>query len=167
MVTYAPVYGIVNSVNPFPTSPADHGCSLLISIMTQNLGEVNFVVSQQTFVVNQHTFVTGDSIIAIYDTTAPVPLIYPPQFKAVILAQNEEGYSADFDFYDENLLNQSNTLRLNIPEDGKTNVLLSNGQYFFNSPGGHYLFVLYLFSTRSIPAITTPRTVIVFCSPDE
>lgn len=167
MVTYAPIYGIVNSVNPFPTSSTDRGCSLLISVMSQSLGEVNFVVSQQTYVLNQHTFVTGDSIIAIYDTTAPVPLIYPPQFRAVILAPNDEGYLADFDFYDKNLLNQSNTLKLNISDGGKTNVLISNGQLFYYPPGGHYLFVLYLFSTRSIPAITTPQTVIVFCSPDE
>lgn len=86
MANYSTVYGIVGSVNPFYTTVSDHSCALLISVNTQSMGQINFVVSPQTFVLEQHTFVQGEPIIGIYDTSIPVPLIYPPQYQAVVLA---------------------------------------------------------------------------------
>lgn len=162
MTRYTPVYGTISSITPLKTSVLDHSCSILISVMSQSLGQVNFVVNPNTYVLGQHTFKEGDPIIAIYDTSAPVPLIYPPQFTAVMLAKNEDGFQAMFDYFNEDLLNTDETLKLNISDS--TNVLLPNGQTFFYNPGGHYLLVLYLFTTRSIPAQTTPQSVIVFCS---
>lgn len=162
MTRYTPVYGTVSSITPLKTSALDNSCSLLFSVMSESMGQVNFVVNPDTYVPDQHTFEAGDSIIAIYDTSAPVPLIYPPQFTAVLLCENEDGNQAMFDFFDEDLLNTDKTLKLNI--SNSTEMLLPNGQPFFYSPGGHFLLVLYLFTTRSIPAMTTPQTVIVFCS---
>lgn len=162
MTRYTPVYGTISSITPLKTSALDRSCSILISVMSQSLGQVNFVVNPNTYVLGQHTFEEGDPIIAIYDTSAPVPLIYPPQFTAVILAKNDDGFQAMFDFFNEDLLNTDETLKLNISDT--TKVLLPNGQSFFYNPGNHYLLVLYLFTTRSVPAITTPQSVIVFCS---
>ena len=162
MTRYTPVYGTISSITPLKTSALDRSCSILISVMSQSLGQVNFVVNPNTYVLGQHTFEEGDPIIAIYDTSAPVPLIYPPQFTAVILAKNDDGFQAMFDFFNEDLLNTDETLKLNISDT--TKVLLPNGQTFFYKPGNHYLLVLYLFTTRSVPAITTPQSVIVFCS---
>ena len=162
MTRYTPVYGTISSITPLKTSALDHSCSILISVMSQSLGQVNFVVNPNTYVLGQHTFKEGDPIIAIYDTSAPVPLIYPPQFTAVMLAKNEDGFQAMFDYFNQDLLNTDETLKLNISDS--TNVLLPNGQTFFYNPGDHYLLVLYLFTTRSIPAQTTPQSVIVFCS---
>ncbi len=167
MTRFSPVYGTVTSVNPLETSALSHSCSLFISVMSQSLGEVNFVVNPDTYVLDQHTFEKGDSIIAVYDTDAPVPLIYPPQFTPIILAENDDGYLAMFDYFNEDLLNTDETLKLNIPESDSSELLLPNGQTFFYMPGGHYLFVLYMFTTRSVPAITTPDKVIVFCSSEE
>lgn len=163
MTRFSPIYGTVISVNPLETSTPSPRCSLLISVMSQSLGEVNFVVNPDTYVLDQHTFERGDSITAIYDTDAPVLLIYPPQFAPLILAEDDDGYLAMFDYFDENLLNTDGTLRLNIPSD-PSDLLLPNGQMFFDTPGGHYLFILYNFTTRSIPAVTTPDKIIVFCS---
>lgn len=162
MTRYTPVYGTISSITPLKTSALDRSCSILISVMSQSLGQVNFVVNPNTYVLGQHTFEEGDPIIAIYDTSAPVPLIYPPQFTAVILAKNDDGFQAMFDFFNEDLLNTDETLKLNISDT--TKVLLPNGQTFFYNPGNHYLLVLYLFTTRSVPSITTPQSVIVFCS---
>ena len=167
MTRFSSVYGTVTSVNPLETSALSHSCSLLISVMSQNLGEVKFVVHPDTYVLDQHTFEKGDPIIAIYDTQVPVPLIYPPQYSPIILAENDDGYLAMFDYFDENLLNTEETLKLNIPDSDFSELLLPNGQTFFYMPGNHYLFVLYMFTTRSIPAITTPDKVIVFCSQEE
>lgn len=164
MTRYTPVYGTVSSITPLKNSALDHSCSLLISVMSESIGQVNFVVKPNTYVLDQHTFEQGDSIIAIYDTSAPVPLIYPPQFTAVILAENDDGYQAMFDYFNDDLLNTDETLKLNIGDSDSTDLLLPNGQSFFYTPGGNHLFVLYMFTTRSIPAMTTPSTVIVFCS---
>lgn len=167
MARYSPIYGIVTSVNPLMTSSGDTSCSMIISIMSESIGQTNFIVTPKTYVLGQHTFNTGDSIIAIYDTKAPVPLIYPPQFTAVILAENSDGYEAAFDYFDEDLVNTTKTLKLNISNDSETTFLLSNGQMSFHTPAGHFLLVLYMFTTRSIPAITTPQTVVVFCAPEK
>lgn len=167
MARYTPIYGIVTSVNPLKTSAADTSCSMIISVMTQSIGQTNFIVTPKTYVRNQYTFHIGDTIVAIYDTKAPVPLIYPPQFTAVILAENSDGFDVVFDYFDEDLVNSSQTLKLNLTNDSGTTVLLSNGQTYFYNPGGHFLLVFYAFTTRSIPAITTPQSIVVFCDPNE
>nr|WP_314458815.1 hypothetical protein [uncultured Clostridium sp.] len=167
MANYLSVYGIVSSVFPFYTSVSDRSCSLLLSVNTQGMGQVNFVVSPQTFVLEQHTFRPGEWIIGVYDTDVPVPLIYPPQYQAVVLAQNSDGYTAALDYFDEDLLNAAQTIKLNIPADGSTQVLLTNGQNYLFSPGEHYLFILYMSASDNTPADITPQKVIVFCSADE
>ena len=167
MTRYASIYGIVSSVTPLRTSHDNASCSLMLSMMSQSLGQVNLIVTSQTYVLEQHTFIAGDSIIAIYDTMAPVPLIYPPQFRAIALVRDTDGRQAMLDYFDENLVNSDNTLKLSLTNNYDTQILLSNGQIFFYPPSNHYLLVLYMFTTRSIPAITTPSKVIVFCSPEQ
>jgi len=167
MANYLSVYGIVSSVSPFYTSVSDRSCSLLLSVNAQNMGQINFVVTPQTFVLEQHTFRPGERIIGVYDTDVPVPLIYPPQYQAVVLAQNSVGNEASLDYFDEDLLNAAKTVKLNIPADGSTQVLLTNGQNYIFSPGEHYLFILYMSASDNIPAEITPSKVIVFCSDNE
>ncbi len=164
MANYLSVYGIVSS---FYTSVSDRSCSLLLSVNAQNMGQINFVVTPQTFVLEQHTFRPGERIIGVYDTDVPVPLIYPPQYQAVVLAQNSVGNEASLDYFDEDLLNTAKTVKLNIPADGSTQVLLTNGQNYIFSPVEHYLFILYMSASDNIPAEITPSKVIVFCSDNE
>ena len=73
MARYSPVYGTVTSVNPLMTSSADKSCNMIISIMSESLGQTNFIVTPQTYVLDQYTFHTGDSIVAFYDTKARLP----------------------------------------------------------------------------------------------
>lgn len=167
MANYLSVYGIVGSVTPFYTTVTGHSCSLLLSVTTQSLGQVNFVVTPQTFVLEQHTFSPGDAIIGVYNTSVPVPLIYPPQYQAVVLAQNSFGYRAALDYFDEDLLNAAQTMKLTIPTDGSTQTLLINGQNYSYNPGDHYLFILYMSDSENTPAEITPQKIIVFCSTDE
>lgn len=167
MTRYAPIYGTVTDLTPLSASASDPSCVLLISVNSESLGQVDFVVTPQTYVLDQHTFMVGDSITAIYDTKAPVPLIYPPRFTAVALIEDDDGYEVMLDYFDQNLLNQDQTLKLSLSDQAETEILLSNGQAYFFSPGNHYLLVLYMFTTRSIPAITTPLKIVVFCSPDK
>ena len=65
------------------------------------------------------------------------------------------------DWYDGELVNENQTLQLNL--DGRVDVRTANNQYFQGNPAGHNLVVIYDNSTRSIPAQTTPRKVVVLC----
>ncbi|WP_124067690.1 hypothetical protein [Clostridium sp. E02] len=165
MAQYIPVYGIVSSITAFNESPANQSCTVLISINTPKLEQINFLVTPQTYVVNQHTFKTGNAIVALYDSTIPVPLIYPPQYTAVVLAEHNIGTLVELDYFNEYLQNTSQTLQLEIPEDGNTLILLSNGQISFEAPENHYLFVIYPSGNDVVPVVTIPIKVIVFCTP--
>jgi hypothetical protein len=61
-------------------------------------------------------------------------------------------------------VNTDATLKLNLMEKGGTEVVMANGQIYYGTPANHYLLVLYSTTTRSIPAMTTPEKIVVFCS---
>lgn len=167
MPHFSPVYGRLVSITPMRNGNASSNCTLLFSVMSQDMGPVNFMVTPRTYVLEQETLKPGDSVIIFFDTMAPAPLIYPPQYTAVLMVKNENNTYAAFDYFGEDLANSDQTLRLNIPNHAAKNILLANGQTFFGNPGGHYLLVRYSVTTRSIPPITTPEKVIVFCSGEE
>lgn len=160
MAQFSPIYGKIASITP---AYGSGGCTLLFSLNSQDFGPVNLTVSNETYVLEQETFEPGDSIIAFYDTTAPVPLIYPPQYSAFVMLEQEDNQFAAFDYFNEELVNSDQTLKLNLQGQMAKNILLPNGQIFTGNPGGHYLLVIYSTTTRSIPAQTTPKEVIVFC----
>lgn len=167
MPRFSPVYGRIISISPMQSGNTNSACSLLFSVMSQEMGPVNFMVTPRTYVLEQETLKPGDSIIAFYDTMAPVPLIYPPQYTAVLMIENDDNGFAALDYFGEDLINTEQTLKLNLPNRAAKNILLANGQTFWGNPGGHYLLVIYTSSTRSIPAITTPEKIIVFCASEE
>lgn len=167
MAQYTPVYGTITSISPVQTNSRRPGCTLHLSVMTQDMGPVTLVLTPSTYVEGQTTFRPGDSIVAFYDGSAPVPLIYPPRFEAIVMAETDEGRFAAFDYFNWSLVNSDNTLRLNLSQNGGTDILTANGQTYLANPANHYLLVLYTAATRSIPAMTTPEKVIVFCSEED
>ena len=90
-----------------------------------------------------------------------MPLIYPPQYTAVVVAEERSDRYVDVSYYNNSLVNEEQTLQLNL--DGTVDVRTVNNQYFQASPANHNLVVIYSSSTRSIPAQTTPSTVVVLC----
>ena len=83
-----------------------------------------------------------------------MPLIYPPQYTAVVVAEDRNDRYVDVSYYNNSLTNEEQTLQLNL--DGTVDVRTVNNQYFQASPADHNLVVIYSSSTRSIPAQTTP-----------
>ena len=67
----------------------------------------------------------------------------------------------DVSYYNTALVNEDQTLQLNM--DNTVNLRTTNNQYYQGSPANHNLVVVYDTSTRSIPAQTTPRQVVVLC----
>ncbi len=138
-----------------------NGCMIFVTLEDMNENTVNFVMTPTTFVVDFETLSVGMNCTFWYAADAPAPLIYPPQYNAVAAAQVKNGQFVDVGFYNMSLVNDSQTLQLNM--DGSVDVRTTNNQYFQGSPANHNLAVVYSSSTRSIPAQTTPMKVYVLC----
>lgn len=157
VTNYLPVTGIIQNIS----NMGNDCCNLMVSVITEN-GIVNMVVTPDTYVVNNLRLRRGMSVIAFYDADAPAILIYPPQYRALVIAQKSPREFVTLQYFDENLVSSDNSLQLNIGPN--TMVTTANGQPFSCNPGNHQLLVYYTTTTRSIPPQTTPRRVIVMCA---
>ena len=135
-------------------------CSQMIAMRTGN-GVVNFMVDSQTFVIDSRQLRTGMRVAAFYDSSLPVPLIFPPQYRAQLIATPGRNEQVTLKHFNRNLLASDRSLQLNIADS--TILQTANGQVFDCHPGNQTLLVYYSVTTRSIPPQTTPGRVIVFC----
>ena len=165
-----PVYGsftgtIVEIMQHGVNGLNSDGCSLLVTVEAEENNITNFVVSPSTFVVDFKTLEVGMECTFWYLLDAPAILIYPPQYPAVVVAEVEDDRQVEVAYFDEELINDKKTLKLNLGEDQI--VYTTNNQQFLGSPAGRDLVVVYNFTTRSIPAQTTPISVVVLCGKEE
>ena len=87
MSSYLSVSGVITRIQPLTgVNSSQYGCTLNMSIRSLQQGEVNFTVTGDTYVVDNTTLHPGDQVTVFYDGNAPAPLIYPPQYKAVVIA---------------------------------------------------------------------------------
>lgn len=152
---YVPVIGIVVNI-----TRGNDCCSQMMTLRTDD-GIVNFAVNPQTQIIDSRQLRPGMRVAAFYDSSLPVPLIFPPQYRAQLITtvgRNEQVMLNDFD---RNLLAADGALQLNIAEN--TVIRTVNGQSFNCNPAGRTLLVYYTVTTRSIPPQTTPSRIIVFC----
>lgn len=151
-----PISGVVQQVQPV----MNECCQQMITIQNYE-GIYNFIISPDTYVVDMVNMRAGITVTAFYDAGLPVPLIYPPQYRAVIIGRSHANETMMVSYFDENLLAADESLRLNISR--ATEVLTSNGQEFLCPAGDNVLIVYYAVTTKSIPPQTTPRKIIVMC----
>ncbi len=163
MINWGFFYGTITNIYDIIWSGTEDstGCYKMISMQNKDEGIINFVISPTTYFVNHEIMSIGDTVIGYYDRNAPVPLIYPPQLRALAMAKLVPEYNVKVDYFNEQLVSSDGTLRLNISPF--TQIVLENGQPFTQSPSNHDLIVLYGPTTRSIPAQTTPYKIIVIC----
>ena len=115
MTRYLPLKGIITSISESRTGGSGAAsCTLLFSIQGEDGNVFSFVISPSTYVLNQESFRPGDTIIAFYDSMAPMPLIYPPSYQAVAAIKPWKEQSAMLDVFDQNLKNSDNSLVLNL-----------------------------------------------------
>ena len=143
-----PVTGVVLNIR---RQPGDC-CSQLLSLRSEN-GPVNFFLSAQTLVIGSVRIRPGMRIA--------VPLIFPPQYQAQLVAAVRPAEQVYVGYFNRDLTAANQDLRLNIARS--TTVVTANGQAFDCNPAGHVLFVFYSATTRSIPPQTTPRKIVVLC----
>lgn len=155
--------GTVTGISDFWVGPTDEdgGCYQLFEVDNGYGDIVNFVVEPSTYFVDHAMVMVGDPVIGFYDADAPAPLIYPPQYRAVVMAVNTPYQNVKVSFFNRQLLSSDGSLKLNISSN--TRVLLENGQAFNRNPANRNLIVVYGATTRSIPAQTTPSQIIVMC----
>lgn len=163
MINFQSFYGIVTMIDDFAVDETgqSQGCYKLMSIQDKNGSIINFVISPSTYFVDHEIIQTGDMITGFYDANAPVPLIFPPQFRAIVVARDVPYRNVEVSYFNSQLVNANNTLKLNIGPF--TQILLENGQPFTKNPKRHNLIVTYGPTTRSIPAQTVPYKIIVMC----
>lgn len=162
MTTFGSFYGILTMINDFTTQTGESvGCYKLMTVQNREGNVVNFVVSPNTYIVDHTMMAAGDTVIGFYDANAPVPLIYPPQYPAIVMSKLSPAQNVKVDYFNEQLLSSDGTLKLNIGPF--TQIMLQNGQAFTQNPANHNLIVIYGPTTMSIPAQTTPYRIIVMC----
>lgn len=137
------------------------GCTKLYTLQDDQGSIVTFTVDVRTYFVDGYKVGVGSQITCYYSTNAPVILIYPPQYRAVVVSQNLNDRQIKVDRFDQNLTSADGTLSLSISSE--TNIELENGQSFEGNLAGRDLIVIYSSSTRSIPALTVPIEIIVMC----
>ncbi|MDE5415114.1 hypothetical protein [Alkalihalobacterium chitinilyticum] len=163
MINFRFFQGFVTSIQDFPISVNDEseGCYKMISVEDGTGALVNFVVSPTTYFVDQAVVSVGDRVTGYYDGDAPVPLIYPPQYAALVMVKEQPHQNVKVDFFTSQLVSRDGQLQLNLSP--YTQLLLTNGQPFTTNPANRNLIVIYGPSTKSIPAQTTPYRIIVWC----
>jgi hypothetical protein len=162
MKRYGSFTGTITIISDFLTDDQQTaGCYKLISLVDRNGSIVNFVVSPFTYIVDQAMLETGDMAIGFFDTNAPTPLIYPPQYEAIVMARVSPYHNVKVDYFNSQLVSSDGTLKLNISPF--TLIVLENGLAFTGNLENRNLIVVYGATTRSIPAQTTPYKIIVLC----
>lgn len=142
------------------------GCGLILVLNTMDQGLIQIRLDGSTYVLDNRRLNPGDQVTCFYSTLAPVPLIYPPLYYAVVIVHTSAARYASLDVFthqvsSRSLVNSDNTLHLNVSQ--LTPRFLPNGQLFGGNLSGKLLLVIYSSTTRSIPAQTAPEEIIVFC----
>lgn len=162
MANFKPFSGIVKSISNLLTNDINKlGCNKIISVEGRDESIVNFIVTPSTYFVDHVTVKVGDRVTGFYDLNAPVPLIYPPQLTALVMAKDNNFQSVKVDRFNNRLISSDNQLKLNIAPS--TQILLENNQSFNQRLENRNLIVVYSAATKSIPAQTTPEKIIVMC----
>lgn len=159
---YMSVRGRIVSVEPtaFGNRRAD-GCMIFVGVEAMDGGMVYFMVTPATYVVDFITLSEGMTATFFYRADLPVPLIYPPQYTAVVVAPEEQGRFVFVGRFNNSMISDDQSLQLNLSNE--VPVVTTNNQTFMGNIANHDLVVIYSNTTRSIPAQTTPMRVVVLC----
>ncbi|MBQ6695373.1 MAG: hypothetical protein IJN16_01585 [Lachnospiraceae bacterium] len=140
-------------------------CQLRVGVETVESGLTNFIVSPSTYVVNFETLQEGMMATFYHRADVPVPMIYPPQYNAVVVAPQMSEGQVFVGRFNASLISEDMGLQLNM--SGDTKVVTTNNQVFKGNIANHDLVVVYRYTTRSIPPQTTPEMVVVLCGQGE
>ena len=103
---FAAFSGIVTRIEDFSPSPSDasEGCYKLMSLENKDKGPVNFVVIPTTYFVDHEMVEVGDGVTGFYDSNAPAPIIYPPQYPAIVMTKDSLYQNVKVDHFNSQLI---------------------------------------------------------------
>ncbi len=153
--TFEKAEGIIQNIDR-----GDDCCSMTLALVSDG-AVINIIVSGDTVVVDNVRLRPGMRIAAFYDTNLPTPAVYPPQYRAELVAPLRRGQQVMLDYFNEQMESADGSLKLNIGP--MTNVMTLNGQPYTCSPENTELLVFYTAATFSMPAQATPQRVVVMC----
>lgn len=155
--------GYVTRIDDFSIGQRNEvGCYKILTVDNGHGNTVNFVIEPTTYFVDHAIIKRGDRVTGFYDANAPVPMIFPPQFRTLVMTKDSPHQQVKVDYFNRRLESSDGTLQLNLSP--RTKITLQNGQPFTGNLEQRNLVVVYGATTRSIPAQTTPSQVIVLCS---
>jgi len=138
----------------------DVGFTKIIFAENSEGSETAFRITDNTYFVTNNEAEIGAEIIGFYDGRAPMALIYPPKPEASVIAIDmEEDKFIKVDRFNEDLLSDDGSLRLNIGPD--TEIILQNNETFDGDMTNRALVVIYSEVAYGRPAQTTPEKVTV------
>lgn len=163
MINFKAYHGTITMISDLMIGQNNEaaGCYQLMSVADESGAIINFVVSPATYFVDHAMVTVGDKVTGYYDGNAPAPLIFPPQYQALVMVKFSPFQNVKVDYFNSELESSDGQLKLNL--SSFTQVVLTNGQAFSRIPSNRNLIVIYGPSTKSIPAQTTPYRIIVLC----
>ncbi|ERN51413.1 hypothetical protein M3689_13725 [Alkalihalophilus marmarensis] len=138
----------------------------LYYLINEGQDETSYIiVSSDTVVFDNTGDVTelepGEEITAYTYANKPMPLIYPPQYNPeVIIVETDLIGSAAVGTFNDELVDETLSLKLNVSEETELSSLTGK-DVGVEDLEGQDLLVFYSFTTKSIPAQTTPEKIIV------
>ena len=112
---FVPIIGIILNI-----SRGNDCCSQMVSLRTEN-GIVNFTVNEETLVIDNRQLRQGMRVAAFYDRSLPVPLIFPPQYRAQIITAFDRNEQVMLNRFNRNLLAADRSLQLNLSDNTVVN----------------------------------------------
>lgn len=159
---YIKFTGVISELNPI-----DQSITLIVQ-NEENSTQMIFPVTDEVLLLNSSTteelekaaMEKGLHVEVYYDKNKPMPLIYPATITPkVIVVQDKEIGQVKLSKFDDNLISLDHELKLNLSED--TVLLNEQGERIKEDElHGKELIVFYTFSTKSIPAQTSPKKII-------
>jgi hypothetical protein len=114
MINFYSFRGTVTMISDYNIGQEGEGCYKLMTVEDGSGEIVNFVVSPTTYFVDHSVVAVGDRITGYYDGNAPVPLIYPPQYQALVIVKDSPYQNVKVDYFNSLLVSNDGQLRLNI-----------------------------------------------------
>ena len=116
MVNFKSFRGVITQISDFPVGQNGdkNGCYKMMTLEDGAGRVVNFIISPSTYFVNREIVTTGEWVTGYYDGDAPVPMIYPPQYRALIIVKESNYQNVKVDFFNQQLLSSDGQLQLNL-----------------------------------------------------
>jgi len=158
-LNYGQIMGTIEEIIPFFNSDGDINEDTPRVMLKDSSGQLTaFIVTEYTYIPENTRLEIGAAMVGIYDLNAPMSMIYPPQYSALVLAPAEGIQGVKVERFDENLLSADGELQL-LPGDYP--IYYYNGIAFEGNLTGRLVAVFSSVMMPSFPAQTTPDRIVV------